>query len=403
MKILKKGIIGFTLILFILGSVYAYFGGLSTGDCANTEEFKKYANEVNHLSIPKDKKIVALGEATHGNVEFQQLKLEVFQKLVEENDIRAFAIEGDFGGCEVVNRYIHGQEGSVKEAVAAIGFAIYRTQEMEDLVEWMKSYNQEHNNVLSFYGYDMQRLSYNYQFLLEKVDGNSDLEKIWDCKNESFSKEYTLNQIEEILNNVKSELTDPQAIHCADILLQNIKLSQVEDLSSQGNILRDQFMANNTLWILAREQEKGNTSIFITGHNGHVAKTGSYEVMGSILSDTLSEDYFVIGTDFYKSSCNLPRGNDGKRENHTFYSHDPLAKASKKAGFEKSYLDFSKIDRNTELYKTITSPLWMGSLGEYYNFFYMNLLPMTYRIKNIPQAMYDSMIFVSEAHPTELR
>ena len=73
---------------------------------------------------------MALGEASHGNVEFQQLKLSLFQNLVENAGIRAFALEGDYGGCEYVNRYIHGGEGTAEQAAAAIGFAIYRTDEI---------------------------------------------------------------------------------------------------------------------------------------------------------------------------------------------------------------------------------------------------------------------------------
>ena len=47
--------------------------------------------------------------------------------------VRAFSLEGDYGGCEAVNRYIHGGDGTVKDAVSAIGFAIYQTEEMEKI------------------------------------------------------------------------------------------------------------------------------------------------------------------------------------------------------------------------------------------------------------------------------
>ena len=60
---------------------------------------------------------MALGEATHGNKEFQQLKLDVFKIMVEDYGVRAFSLEGDYGGCETVNRYIHGGDGTVKENI----------------------------------------------------------------------------------------------------------------------------------------------------------------------------------------------------------------------------------------------------------------------------------------------
>ena len=120
-----------------IAGIYSRFGGFGTGDCADTEEFSKYATSVSELTVPDEAQIVALGEATHGNKEFQQLRLDIFQVLVEKYGVRAFALEGDFGGCEAINRYIHGADGTAAEALSATGFAIYRTEEMESLVEWM--------------------------------------------------------------------------------------------------------------------------------------------------------------------------------------------------------------------------------------------------------------------------
>ena len=125
-----------------VSSIYSHFGGFGTGPCADETEFMQYADQVDNIKIPEKTKIVALGEASHGNVEFQQLKLSLFQNLVENAGIRAFALEGDYGGCEYVNRYIHGGEGTAEQAAAAIGFAIYRTDEMADLISYMRKYNE---------------------------------------------------------------------------------------------------------------------------------------------------------------------------------------------------------------------------------------------------------------------
>ena len=123
----------------VIAGIYSRFGGFGTGNCADTEEFAKYAASVSELTVPDEVQIVALGEATHGNKEFQQLRLDVLQVLVEKYGVRAFALEGDFGGCEAINRYIHGEGGTAAEALSATGFAIYRTEEMENLVEWIFS------------------------------------------------------------------------------------------------------------------------------------------------------------------------------------------------------------------------------------------------------------------------
>ena len=402
-------------VIAIVVSIYAHFGGFGTGDCADTAEFSKYAAAVSEMTIPEQTQIVALGEATHGNREFQQLKLDVFRVLVERYGVRAFSLEGDAGGCEAVNRYIHGGEGTAADAAAAIGFAIYRTQEMENLIEWMRSYNETAaaGDDLRFYGFDMQRIAYNYQYLLEaaQADGadTAQLEAIWDKEENAFAAAYTSDACADVLTAVKDALPsgDAQGIHFADILLQNISLGANLDDAAAYPALRDKLMAENTMWILEQERARGNERIFVSGHNGHIEQFGTYgpedKVMGNLLADELGDGYFAIGTDFYKTTCNLPKGSSGKRLTHTFYSHDPLAKASEKCGFDVSYLDFSRIGDGSVLFRQTQDYTWMGSLGESYSPVIMSLLPMSYRVWRSPQTVYDAMIFVANAHPTEIR
>lgn len=146
--------------------VFTYFGGFTTGKSLDVNEFKAYAKSVDEISTPQEYNIIALGEATHGNKEFQQLKLEVFKKLVEEHRVHSFALEGDFGGCEEVNQYIHGGEGTLKEIVQKIGFQIYKTEEMMQLIEYIREYNDDaEEEQLNFYGFDMQRIRYSFDAL----------------------------------------------------------------------------------------------------------------------------------------------------------------------------------------------------------------------------------------------
>ena len=398
-----------------VGSIYSHFGGFGTGLCADETEFMQYADQVDNIKIPEKTKIVALGEASHGNVEFQQLKLSVFQNLVENDGVRAFALEGDYGGCEYVNRYIHGGEGTARQAAAAIGFAIYRTDEMADLISYMRKYNEtaKDGDDLRFYGFDMQRWSYNLQYLIEACEKAgidvTELKKLEDTEEKHC--EYDVEQQTGVIMEIKKELQKSgaediaQADHLADTLLQNISLGKVIDSSLEGNALRDKLMAENVMWILSMEEQRGNSCIFISGHNGHIERSGNYgtdnRVMGNILSDELGEGYFAIGTDFYKTNCNLPK-NDGKRITHTFYSYDPLAKAAKKAGYDMCWLDFSKVPENSQLKEQITDHVSMGSLGEGYSAFFMSIFPQSYRVSQSPEKLYDGMIFVTDAHPIEI-
>ena len=162
-------VFGLLGVMALAALVFMRFGGFGTGENVNPEEFLAYAEPVENITVPESAKIIALGEATHGNAEFQQLKLEVFKLMVKNNGVRAFALEGDYGGCEQVNRYIHGGEGTAQEAAAAIGFSIYRTEEMAELISYMRQYNESalEGEDLRFYGFDMQRISYSMRFLEE--------------------------------------------------------------------------------------------------------------------------------------------------------------------------------------------------------------------------------------------
>ena len=242
----------------------------------------------------------------------------------------------------------------------------------------------------------------------------AELKKIWN--NGTFNEDYTEEQRTEIIKGVKEALLQnvkpetEQAVHFADILLQNIELGDAMENMQAGMALRDRFMADNILWILGQEEARGNSRIFISGHNGHVEQFGSYDeenpYMGHILADTIGEtSYFVIGTDFYKTTNNMPKGSE-ERTQFTAYSHDPLAKAAKKCGYDICFLDFSKIPEESALQPEVIGYCYMGNLGEnqmtLLNRIVMRVFPYTYRIWGSPASMYDGMIFVTEAHPIQL-
>lgn len=415
-KILRTILLCLFMVILLAFSVFIHFGGSGPGKSADPKEFASYAGNIQDISLPKEARIIALGEATHGNVEFQELKLEVFKLLVEKYDVRAFALEGDCGGCEQVNRYIHGEEGTALEAARAIGFKIYCTKEMEELISYMRQYNETAapGEDLRFYGFDMQRYAYSFQFLTEGckkagVDTES-LKSLMDGENwaSGYSNEERIRVLSQIKVQLKKQENTEQAVHFADVLLQYLDLQGKLDTGQDDPVvldalaaLRDKLLAQNINWIAAQESRSGHGRIFVTGHNKHVARWESYDSMGKLLADEMGNGYYVIGTDFYKTCCNVPDQASGKRTDQVFYSHDPLANAAKRAGFDTCWLDFSKIPADTPLGELSRDYVYQGNLGEGY-VWYMRLLPPSYRLFQPPATLYDSMIFVSEATPIQI-
>lgn len=399
--------LGLLALALISMLVFMRFGGFNTGTNGNPEEFLNYAQPVENITIPEDSKIIALGEATHGNVEFQELKLDVFKQMVEKYDVKAFVIEGDYAGSEVVNRYIHGGKGSSEEAAAAIGFAIYRTEEIAQLISYMRDYNETvaKGEDLRFYGFDMQRPFYNFKFLIESSEelgvDTTELQKL--MNDETWSDAYNYQDRIYTISEIKDELigkeNSAEALHFADMLLQYCELQTTSDF--EGSDLRDKFMAENVEWVLGQEQKLGHNRIFVSAHNSHVAKWGSFDSMGKLLSNRSENEYYAIGSDFYKAKVNLPTRSSTKRRNRVFYSHDPLAKTAQMAGLDITWLDFETVPSNSELGQIVSDYTYMGSLGESYSWF-MRLLPPSYRMFQPPGVLYDSMIFVSDAKPTKI-
>lgn len=410
-RVLRTVLLCMFITVFLLAEVFLYFGGFGTGESADPEEFAKYAEPVQNLTIPDGVRVVALGEASHGNSEFQQLKLDVFQLLVEKEGVKAFALEGDFGGCEMVNRYIHGGPGTAEDAAANIGLPLYRTDEMAALISYMREYNEKvpEGEDLRFYGFDMQRGSYTYQLLLEECQklgvSTAGIEPL--VTDHDWNPEYDYPQRQERFEQIKESLETKEdsdlGVHLAEMLIQNCWLNSSEGVSWEYIKLRDSFMKENTMWILEQEEKLGRECIFISGHNGHVEKLTRYENMGFLLSNELGDDYYVIGTDFYRTTCNLPRGSNGTRTYQTFYSYDPLAKAAKRAGFDICWLDLSKIPEDSSLKQYTTDYIYNGSLGEGYNVIIRMNPRAYYREFDNPEKAYDSMIYVSEATPTKIR
>ena len=157
------------------------------------------------------------------------------------------------------------------------------------------------------------------------------------------------------------------------------------------NTYRDKAMKDNIIGI----SDSVGYPIMITGHNGHVGYAGSYvKTMGAYLREALGDDYFVIGTDYFKTRVSLSTARS--RKNYTYYSADPLSYQAKRLG--TYYLRFDDLKDNEKLNSVVTGKMSTGSVGEGFN--PMNkLLAGTIRLYAPPANLYDGMIFVYKANP----
>ncbi len=105
-----------------------------------------------------DTRIVSLGEPTHGNREVFQLKHRMIEYLVIEMGFNIFALECPLGEAYDINRYVVDGIGSPEKALAGIYYWTWDTQEVLEMLKWMRAYNADtsHKKKIKFYGFDPQ-------------------------------------------------------------------------------------------------------------------------------------------------------------------------------------------------------------------------------------------------------
>ncbi len=57
-----------------------------------TPDMELAQSSVETIAVPENVQVVGLGEASHGVKEYQEMKREVFQALVEKNGCRTFRV-----------------------------------------------------------------------------------------------------------------------------------------------------------------------------------------------------------------------------------------------------------------------------------------------------------------------
>jgi len=275
----------------------------------------------------KHVEVIGLGEATHGTKEFFELKNKMFKYLVEKQDVKLFGIEANFAACYDINKYVLTGEGNTKEALSKNGYWVWQSQEVLDLIEWMKNYNKgkTSNQKIKFYGYDMQDATscvvwldnylsnnspgFNKNLLPEKIEKNkTSLKELDDKELDEMQKRNLkkLKKLEEFVLSKRTELfkkdsTDYKfAKQTIAVLQQKLNYFRVQDFNTAYSY-RDSSMTQNIKWI---RENNNNGKIMLWAHNGHIGK-GSFSDdyksgnwMGTHLNNLYGKKYYNIGFSF---------------------------------------------------------------------------------------------------------
>ncbi|MGI8857964.1 MAG: erythromycin esterase family protein [Thermomicrobiales bacterium] len=281
-------------------------------DAADLEPFRR---------IIGDARIVALGEDTHGTHEFQIMKHRLLRYLVTEMGFTTFAMEADWPEANRLNDYVHGGDGDPAALLKGLNLWPWNTQEMLDMVHWMRAYNDRRGSApaVRFLGFDMQfpRTAMDdviaylhtvdpaaadratalyepfrpYQDSFGYIKADADVQAR--CRANIGVVYADLDTHKTAYEQASSPQTYAQGLRAARIVMQ------AEELKGAGDGgVRDRYMAENAEWLL--EQAEPGAKIVLWAHNGHV-NTGTdpnFRSMGSYLRERYGSDMRVFGFEF---------------------------------------------------------------------------------------------------------
>lgn len=115
------------------------------------------------ISTAANKKLVLLGEASHGTHEYYLWRDKISRRLISEQDFSFIAVEGDFASLYQLNRYVKNMKGaavSAREILLNLDkwpTWMWSNEEVVALAEWLRSHNEKlpQDKKVGFYGMDV--------------------------------------------------------------------------------------------------------------------------------------------------------------------------------------------------------------------------------------------------------
>ncbi len=270
-----------------------------------------------------DARILGLGEATHGTREFFQLKHRLLEWLVSERGFTVFAIEATMPEAFDINQYVLTGRGDPQKALAGLYFWTWDTEEVLDLVRWMRKWNEnpKHPKV-KFYGFDMHiapraaqvALTYlarvapaessPFATALAPLANSVDVRTVAamaPAEQQALSKSAA-----ELVARFDAERTAWTARSSAEswaiarqharILEQYLEVTRLGQSPRVGEA-RDRAMAENIGWIA--EHEGPQSKVVVWAHDFHVSYgSAAWQSMGQFLRTRFGKSYLNVGFSF---------------------------------------------------------------------------------------------------------
>jgi erythromycin esterase-like protein len=125
-----------------------------------------------------DRRVVLIGEATHGSHDFYSERARITRRLVEDHGFTVVAVEADWPDAYRVNRYVMGlsDDRSATEALAdfrRFPTWMWRNTDVVEFVDWMREHNARTADPLHmarFHGLDLYSLRTSIDAVIAYLD-----------------------------------------------------------------------------------------------------------------------------------------------------------------------------------------------------------------------------------------
>lgn len=269
-------------------------------------------------SIVGNAHVVGLGEATHGTSEIWRMKTRLVSFLAQEMGFTIRAMEGNMPEAARLNDYVHSGIGDRVELIKGMNNFHASTQEILDMIKWMRQYNASGEGHMEFMAVDVNMAVVALENVISFVRNadpdllasvnlrygavgplmlpGGDASTLSAYQAGQTAAQSVLDQLQanraKYLQTLSATEVD-WAIQNATVAVQSVHMS-IDRINGDGSA-RDAAMAAKVEWIAAHAPSGSRIVLWI--HNGHIGRDP--KVTGGILAQHFGSDYVTIGTAFH--------------------------------------------------------------------------------------------------------
>ena len=246
-------------------------------------------------------RIVSLGEQTHGTHEFFTTKHRLVRFLVREMGFTTFAMEANLPEADRVDAYLQTGNGNPAHLLAGLYFWTWNTQEVRDMLQWLRAANAEAGSALPirFRGFDCQFIGGAIEAVvtyLRVVDPDHAAavqlryalhdarpwagDPVALLQTESPEAQIAYQGSVQAIYDDLLTARDPYrsrsapeaytaALQAARVVVQAVEIALAP--GTTGAAIRDRSLAENVGWLL--DQAGPGAKMIVWAHNGHIGTT----------------------------------------------------------------------------------------------------------------------------------